>query len=331
VAFAAHARGQAPVVPRRSARRRAVRDRAHAGARRLAGPVVVVVHRGRHRDAAARALRAPGPSPDRAVGTDHAPGTEDQHRRHRACVRGSRPQLDRSQETAAAPLVRLDHDPRPARQGFAGRRLPAVWRHVCQGGRRPAPDCLGPGRGRVADLLHQGCEVRTPSYAPRARRGPAVWARRPHAAAGLQAAVHLAQGPVRARPVRPQGRDLPDVDIAADRRPAAPRQDVRRPADRALRRARSLRRHHSHRREVQQGLAAAAVRRPPAHPGHPPDQGRRPGPACSRRAVRDRPPHRARQRGTRQAARGRMPRGKLTEKLYRRPDLHVQLVLLEEF
>ena len=50
--------------------------------------------------------------------------------------------------------------------------------------------------------------------------------------------------PVRPRPVRPQGRVLPHVDLAADRRAAEARQDVRGPPDRAVRRARPVRRHH---------------------------------------------------------------------------------------
>ena len=80
-------------------------------------------------------------------------------------------------------------------------------------------------------------------------------------------------------------------------------------AHRAVRRAGPVRQHHPHRREGVEGLAAAPVRRPPVHPGHPPDQGRRPGSARPRRAVRDRPAHRPRQRGARQAARVGVPRG----------------------
>ena len=58
---------------------------------------------------------------------------------------------------------------------------------------------------------------------------------------------------VRARPVRPQGRVLPDVDIAADRRAAPARQDVRRPPAGPVRRARPVRRHHAHRRQESAG------------------------------------------------------------------------------
>ena len=139
---------------------------------------------------------------------------------------------------------------------------------------RQDQDRLRARRGRVAGLFHQGQAVRTAAHAARARRRPAVRARRPDAAARLQAALHLAEGPVRPRPVRPQGRVLPDVDEPAHRRPAAARQDVRRPPAGPVRRARPVRRHHAHRRQEQPGLAAAQVRGPPVHPGHAPDQGR---------------------------------------------------------
>ena len=57
--------------------------------------------------------------------------------------------------------------------------------------------------------ISPGQAVRAASHAARPRHRPAGRARRAHAAARLQAAAHLAQGPVRARPVRPQGRVLP--------------------------------------------------------------------------------------------------------------------------
>ena len=150
-----------------------------------------------------------GAPADRAVGGDDAAGAQDQHRRDRPRVRAGRAVLDRPEEAGRPPRVRLDDDPRRARQGLA--RSSSTCRTAARSPRwstprpRSPPASTWPSRRSTSP----GQAVRAAPHAARPRRRPAVRARGPHAAARLQAAVHLAQGPVRPRPVRPQGRVLP--------------------------------------------------------------------------------------------------------------------------
>ena len=111
------------------------------------------------------------------------------------------------------------------------------------------------------------------------------------------------------------------------------RQDVRRPhAGRAVRRARPLRQHHADRREDQsKDWLPLKLRRSPVRPGHAPDQGRRPGEQALE-ALHEIERHIVHVNDELKLLPvAECPEGKLTEKLYRRPDLHVWLLIMEEF
>jgi hypothetical protein len=81
-------------------------------------------------------------------------------------------------------------------RGLAGGGRPAARPDVQRGHERPGEARLRPGRGAVAGVPDQGQDLEPQAPAVGGRRRPAVHPGRPHAAAGLQAARHLAGRPL---------------------------------------------------------------------------------------------------------------------------------------